>query len=222
MVAGGGGGSYESYNVNNNALTTDFKGGAGGGLFGYDGVWWNGNPTYGRYGTGGSQTMGGYSECLAEDGCRYTVGTLYALGTFGSGGSRNTAYYPSTGGGGGYFGGGGSGHVQSAGGGSSYISGHIGCVAIESSSTQNNITFPTKNNLACDNGTIDIECSKHYLGYKFTDTVMIDGMGKEWKYHDGDTEVTASTNVVGMPTHDGVGTMTGNIGNGYAKITYIG
>ena len=26
----------------------------------------------------------------------------------------------------------------------------------------------------------------------------------------------------GMPTHDGTGTMKGNAGNGYARITYIG
>ena len=25
-----------------------------------------------------------------------------------------------------------------------------------------------------------------------------------------------------MPTHDGLGTMNGNTGNGYAKITYLG
>ena len=43
---------------------------------------------------------------------------------------------------------------------------------------------------------------------------MIDGKGYEWT-----TEV--GTEEVGMPTHDGTGTMTGNAGNGYAKITFI-
>jgi len=43
----------------------------------------------------------------------------------------------------------------------------------------------------------------HYSGMIFTNTQMIDG----------DSE---------MPTHDGSGTMTGNTGNGYARITFLG
>ena len=42
----------------------------------------------------------------------------------------------------------------------------------------------------------------HYSGYVFTSTSMIGGNSS-------------------MPTHDGTGTMTGNSGNGYAKITLI-
>ena len=45
------------------------------------------------------------------------------------------------------------------------------------------------------------------------ETVMIDGAGYNWTTEKGD--------YVGMPTHDGTGIMTGNKGNGYAKITYI-
>ena len=43
----------------------------------------------------------------------------------------------------------------------------------------------------------------HYSGMIFSNAVMIDGNSE-------------------MPTHDGSGTMTGNVGTGYAKITYIG
>lgn len=119
-----------------------------------------------------------------------------------------------TNGGGGYFGGY-TGSGTNAGGGSSYISGHNGCVAIEESSTSTSVKFPTKNGVACTNGTTDIECSKHYSGKVFTNTVMIDGNGYSWTTEKG-------SEVVGMPTHDGTGTMTGNTGDGFAKITYIG
>jgi hypothetical protein len=105
-------------------------------------------------------------------------------------------------GGGGYFGGGAGGSTlsggsgQGGGGGSSYISGHTGCVAIASVET---ITPK----VGCTNGTTDITCSYHYSGKRFTNTVMKSGNES-------------------MPTHDGTGTMTGNTGNGYAKITYLG
>ena len=61
----------------------------------------------------------------------------------------------------------------------------------------------------------DITCSMHYSKLFFTDTVMIDGNGYSWTTEEG-------SEVVGMPTHDGTSTMTGNTGNGFAKITYIG
>ena len=81
------------------------------------------------------------------------------------------------------------------GGGSSYISGHTGCVAIKSASD----TTPKD---GCEDGTTDNLCSVHYSGKVFTNTVMKAG-----------NEV--------MPTFDGTSTMTGNTGNGYAKITFI-
>ncbi|MDD6224249.1 MAG: hypothetical protein PUB18_04530, partial [bacterium] len=56
--------------------------------------------------------------------------------------------------------------------------------------------------------------SVHYSGFSFIDTVMIDGLGYKW------TDVVGTT-VTGQPTHDGTSTQTGNIGNGYAKITYL-
>lgn len=208
MVAAGAGGNFQEISGEIRA----YIGGAGGGLIGTDGKW-KGTGIYRRYGTGATQTAGGYSECLAEDNCRYIIGENTAIGEFGVGGYNEQISGVSSGGGG-YFGGGGSGHCNSGGGGSSYISGHTGCVAIEESSTKSNITFPTKNSVACTDGTTDIECSKHYSGIVFTDTVMIDGNGYRWTTEKGST-------IVGMPTYDGKGTMTGNKGHGYAKITLI-
>ena len=82
-----------------------------------------------------------------------------------------------------------------AGSGSSYISGYTGCVAIKS---QTDITPKT----GCANGTTDVTCSYHYSGKIFEEPTMIAGNAS-------------------MPTHDGTGTMTGNTGAGYAKITYL-
>ena len=101
------------------------------------------------------------------------------------------------GGGGGYYGG--VGVVDSSScsgrssGGSSYISGHTGSVAIKSESD----TSPKDN---CTTDTTDVTCSYHYSDYIFTDTTMVGGGGT-------------------MPTTDGTSTMTGNTGNGYAKIS---
>src|SRR5574344_1404292 len=98
-------------------------------------------------------------------------------------------------GGNGYYPGGGATCANGAGGGSSYISGYTGNVAITSASS----TSPKS---GCSNGTSDIACSYHYSGLVFTNTNMIAGNAS-------------------MPTHDGTSTMTGNSGDGYAKITFI-
>ena len=96
------------------------------------------------------------------------------------------------GGGGGYYGGS-TGHGRTGAGGSSYISGYVGCIAIKSATDITpKVTTYSK-----------IEDSYHYSGKIFKQSVMIAGNAS-------------------MPTHDGQGTMTGNSGNGYAKITYIG
>ena len=120
------------------------------------------------------------------------------------------------GGGGGYYGGyaksSGQASVYNAagGGGSSYISGHVGSIAIKS---QDNIS-PRKdsNDEVCEDGTTDIECSKHYSGFVFDDTVMVDGDGYNWT-----TEKETQT---GMPKTSGEGLENGHSGDGFAKITY--
>ena len=104
-------------------------------------------------------------------------------------------------GGGGYYAGNG-GPGGNAGGGSSFISGHGGCDAISEQSTEDNIIHTGQ--------------SIHYSGLYFTDTVMIDGEGYKWTDHK-----LEDLGVVGMPTHDGTSTMTGNEGDGFAKITLI-
>ena len=106
--------------------------------------------------------------------------------------------YPLAGAGGGYYGGystDGTGWEAVASGGSSYISGHIGSIAIDSE------TNPIPK-LGCVNGTTDVACSYHYSGLIFYDTIMKAG---------NET----------MPTHDGASTMVGNSGDGYAKITVL-
>lgn len=186
MVAAGGGAS----------CGTNIYTGYGGGLHG--GVSFIvGSESYAS--SPATQTQAGVTK--------HNCGTMYDSG-FGVGGSC-------AGGGGGYWGGAGSAGLLYGGGsgGFSFISGHNGCVAIKSA-TDRSPRLGT-NNAACDDGTTDITCSYHYSGYKFTNTVMIDGQGYKWTTERG-------SEVVGMPTHDGIGTMTGNSGNGYAKITYLG
>ena len=106
-------------------------------------------------------------------------------------------------GGGGYWGGyRGLSTASGGSGGSSYISGHKNCIAIKSA----NDTSPRNdsNGKTCIENSDDVECSKHYSGKTFTDTAMYDG------------------NNIYMPIPVGIGIMTGNAGNGFAKITYLG
>ena len=108
-------------------------------------------------------------------------------GTFGVGG----AYA-----GGGYWGGGQNG-TNTGNGGSSYISGHVGSVAVISSSSNSPKT-------GCANGTSNVDCSKHYSGKFFVNTAMVAGNAL-------------------MPDPREGGEMTGNnIYNGYARLTYLG
>lgn len=122
----------------------------------------------------------------------------YAFG-YGGPGLAGQAYSAS---GGGYYGGKSSTTQPCtlSAGGSSFISGHAGCNAISESSTSSNIIHTGQ--------------SIHYSNYKFEKTNMIDGAGYSWTN-------TKGNDTVGMPTYDGLGTMIGNIGNGYAKITFI-
>ena len=147
--------------------------------------------------TGGLQISGG-TGC---QGCRKASGKT-GNGYFGY--STDVGYRYGTGGGSGYYGGGTGGdtpcNVSSGAGGSSFISGHESCDAIKEESTEDNIIHTGQ--------------SIHYSGMYFTDTVMIDGSGYKWTTQKGE--------YTGMPSHDGTGTMKGNAGNGYARITYIG
>ena len=196
MVAAGGGGA--SYYPSNNY---DSEGGAGGGLTGYNGIHVDSTAT----GKGGTQLTYGLGG-TRNNNCNTAAG-------FGIGGSSKKGYH-NAGGGGGYWGGGaGGGAGGPGGGGSSYISGHTGCIAIVSNSST--AARVGTGDAECLENTTDNLCSKHYSGRYFTSTIMIDGNGYKW------TNVVGNA-IEGMPTHDGTGTMTGNIGNGYAKITYIG
>ena len=173
--------------------------GSGGGLFGYDSDFQHSNLFSQCKATGGSQIIGGNNTCYEND---------MLIGRFGIGG-----YWPNDNGSGGsgYYGGAsGYGYHSSGAGGSSFISGHKGCIAIASSTS----TAPRNDTseIQCEEGTEDIVCSKHYSNYVFSNTIMIDGQGYNW------TTEKATTSE-GMPTHDGTSIMTGNVGDGYAKIT---
>ena len=187
MVAGGGGGAFDARAGTNYYA----NGGDAGGLTSLDGNYVKWGSTAQVLSTGATQTQGGKGAAANEKD-----------GTFGIGGygsyTGTWIYY--SGGGGGYYGGGSGGALSSvvmtASGGSSYISGHTGCVAIQS---QDNIT--PKN--GCTDGTTDITCSYHYSNKIFTNTIMKAGNEE-------------------MPTLNGKGSMTGNSGNGYVKITVLG
>lgn len=141
--------------------------------------------------TGGSQTSGG-NHGITSLGSASFGHAFY-----------DTAVSLDAGGGSGYYAGGNGAHggntVGSGAGGSSFISGHFGCDAISESSTESAIVHTGQ--------------SVHYSGYQFTATSMIDGNGYSWfEYKDS---------YFGMPSKDGTQTVTGNTGNGYAKIALI-
>ncbi len=197
MVAAGGGG-WNSY-------SSGSTGGYGGGLQGRKG--YGRGVDNGPY--GGSQLTGGDVNNTTASQC----GTNGRFGIAGNGGNYGG------GGGGGYYGGAGGSNAPSTGGGetgggggSSYISGHTGCIAITSSTNRS----PRKgtDDAECAEGTTDNRCSIHYSEVYFNNTVMIDGGGYSWSNVVG--------NQVGMPDLAGTGTMNGNNGNGYAKITFVG
>ena len=144
---------------------------------------------------GASGGLIGYSGI----GFNSTVSHSIGVGGTQNGSSFGKSLRATTMGGGGYYAGN-SGYAANSGGGSSFISGHDGCDAIKEESTENNIIHTGQ--------------SVHYSGMHFTDTIMIDGEGYKW--------TTVKETYTGMPTHDGTGTMKGNTGNGYARITYIG
>ncbi len=177
----------------------------GGGLTGYNGkeVQYGSNAYTNAYGA--TQTSGGAAGSGARTG--YT-------GTFGIGGNPQ-AGNPGhgSGGSGGYYGGGGGSYnnsvVGSGSSGSSYISGHTGAVAITSQTSRTPKT-------GCTTGTSNQECSIHYSGYQFQNTIMIDGYGYIWANYK--LSQGSMPNPNGGVYEEG----TGHKGDGVAKITYLG
>ena len=236
-------GGYTSGSIYLSANTTIYiyVGGAGGSI-NYSGLS-NGGYNGGGYGAVGTFSGGGatdfrltsgdaYSRIMVAGGAGgkglYTISASY--GGYGGGLHSGPGYLSSIGatqvsgasfgggigghtnngcgaGGGGYYGG--SNNCSSTSmyaggnGGSSYISGFLGCVAVSSSSSLTPRNDLNGNQCTESSASSDITCSYHYSGLKFVNGVI-----------DAGNQV--------MPTHDGISTMTGNAGNGYAKITYIG
>lgn len=200
VAAGGGGANHRNITSNSDLkLYGSGNGGSGGGLVGYDGEAINYQATSNftsdnNYviGTGGSQNAGGKSINYNSSNA---VLSEKVTGGFGKAFNLNTAQ---SGSGGGWFTGGNSTH-SGAGGGSSYISGHSGCLAINPSSTENNISMKT---------------NSEFDGYHFDNTVMIDGEGYSWTNMKGEPKQ--------MPLYTGKTGEVGNKGNGHIKITYLG
>ena len=192
MVASGGGGA---------GIFSELEtGGSGGTFVGLVGGSYFNEETTGRFGgAGGTQISGGLAGNPWTEQIRDGIflGTNGEFGIGGEGGYELKYEQGAGAGGGGYYGGGGGSERNGGGaGGSSYISGHLGCVAITSQTD----TTPLVN---IADGTASLSYSYHYSGKKFTNTKMISGNGE-------------------MPSYDGLLTMIGNKGNGYAKITFLG
>ncbi len=205
MVAGGAGGVGGAN-----------QGANGGGLVGYDGS--STNTDYLIYlGKGGTQTAGGAAPTKYD--AAQSNGTPGLFGKGGTGGASrdDTSTGGGGAGGGGYFGGSGASGLSNgtfaAGGGSSFISGHVGCIAIDQNSTESNIQQRKgTNNATCVDNSTDVLCSRHYSNYIFTETEIIDGKGYGWTNNIGSYE--------GQPQPDST-IAAGHIGNGHARITLI-
>jgi hypothetical protein len=220
---GKGGDECSSCSINNNGA-----GGGGGGATDVrlvSGSWNDANSLRSRImvaggAAGGTICSSCWGATLSATGslnlpATQTSGNAFGLGGDGYRGSgRNTNNYDGGGaGGGGYWGGGGSDaiyHPNSnytcenlGSGGSSYISGHIGSVAVISSAS--NAPRQSSTGTTCANGTSDIMCSYHYSGRRFTDTQMIAGNSTMPAANATDT-----------------GSITGKSGNGYARIHFWG
>lgn len=204
VASGGGGANYRNITSDNDKiLYGSGNGGSGGGIRGYDGVSESyktsenaGYTSYNSFsiGGGGTQTLGGITRTYNSN-LELTSSTI----TGGFGKQSGTEGSQSSGGGGWYVGA--YGRHGGAGGGSSYISGHIGCQAINSNSTLTSISH---------------SANSEYPSYVFTNTTMIDGEGYLW------TSAIQPTKKQTMPSN-GVTTIEGgNVGDGYARITYLG
>ena len=187
MVAGAGAGSsFVNQNQSHRAPS-------GGGLNGVGTLYAYPNIALANHNYNGTQTSG---YAFGKGGNGYSVAN-------GGGGGGASGWY------GGYSipnGNGFSTGANNGGSGSSYISGHTGCVAIESISS---ITAKS----GCVGGTTDRDCSISPFELYFDNTTMIDGAGYTWTNTRG--------SYVGQVQPDGT-TTTGHSGNGYARITYMG
>lgn len=202
MVAGGGGG--QTRNMAPDKLFGCYSGGTGGILSGNTGCSIKGSRgDLSTGGTGGTQIAGG-TRGTGSSGVEATNGSF---GQGGTGGGVNSSYvnkinYVGSGGGGGYYGGGGGG--RGGYGGTTGDGGHFGGAGGGGSSF---ISGYTGCNAVSNSSTIENIIhsgdANHYSGYIFTDGIIIDGNST-------------------MPTYDHLDTMTGNKGDGYAKITYLG
>ncbi len=202
MVAGAGAG-HGYYSANDTCAP-----GVGGGLTGYNatGNYNNSTATDYGHGVGGSQVSGGNATNNTINGVTYTT-----KGSFGNASGIGANIYGYTGGGSGYYAGSASMHVEDGGGGSSYLSGYLGCLAINGNSTSD----PRALKDGCTSTSRTFECSKHYSDLYFNDAVMIDGKGCNW------STGSAANCGENQPQPNGTNAV-GHSGNGYAKITYIG
>ena len=214
---GASGGNYTCYSYNNTTAYNNYGGGATD-IRLVSGNWDDSTSLASRImvaagGAAANENADGVpgGALTGYDGIHGTGGTQTSAGgprsgSFGKAGIPVYGGYRcngsiASGAGSGYYGGGAydqdrdNNGMGSAGSGSSYISGYKGSVAITSASD-------TSPKTGCTNGTTDVTCSYHYSGKVFTNTSMRDGASS-------------------MPTHDGEGTMTGNEGDGFVKITYI-
>lgn len=150
---------------------------------------------YGGALTGGSGG-GSYNAVDPTGGNQISAGEGFSSAqnaSFGYAPQTNSAGWGG-GGGSGYYAGA-NGYGKGGAGGSSYVSGYRGCVAVTSSSDSTPKTD-------CDTGTSDLTCSYHYSNKVFSNPTIIAGDAS-------------------MPTQDGTSTMTGNSGDGYAKVTSL-
>ena len=159
LIVSGGGGGGKSYGDSTGNYSGN--GGSGGGYIGGDGIPKN-SIVYG-YGTGGSQTSGGYYKYItSSNGASY--------GSFGNGAvvfvPHGAVYLIGAGGGGGFYGGGSIEHGP-AGGGSGYIGNTL---LTEKSMYCNNCTESTEEatktiSTTCTSATPTANCAKQGNGY---------------------------------------------------------
>lgn len=218
MVAAGGGGGGKDGTASGVINPSSTNSANAGGLIGSKGTT---HPSYpDNYATGGTQLSGG---TVTNYSSSYSAGTNGSFGKGGVGGGANTTSTGrktgSYGGGAGYYGGAGGSRwaaaTSSGAGGSSYISGHAGCLAIAQDSTSN----PRNIKSGCSSTSTSVDCSKHYSGKYFTDTIMIDGSGHTWTTSD---QGVLADNLMPNPSGGTYDSGKGHSGNGYAKITYLG